>query len=100
MRPVRTHFDGGNYLFVKRILNLTIEQLCLPLPCLADKVSLPNTFSDVNEYYKGFEDLIVEDARASLDASRDKNDGEVLRLFVHESYRPSLNRGNPAPILF
>lgn len=63
-----THFDDGNFIFVKRVLNWTFAQLEQPLPVLAKIEPLDICFNSREEYFESFLELILEEARATLQA--------------------------------
>ena len=66
-----THFDGGVFQFRKIVLNWEFEDLEKPLSLLRDMTPLSKCFSEYSEfnrvqYYYNFKDLILEEARATL----------------------------------
>ena len=61
----KQHFEEGIYVFNKRVLNWTFEQIDQPMPA-HKKMILPNHYSSPDEYYRSFENLIFEEARAIL----------------------------------
>jgi len=97
------HFDEGVFVFTKKILGLTFEQLKTPLPKLHAVSSLPSTFNSSAEYYRSFLDLIFEEARATLQGGIEENvagRGEPSFKLVLQNYKSSKNRENPASMVF
>ena len=61
------YFQQGTYIFTKKVLNWTFEQLAATLPRLP-REPLPIQFSSLSEYYNSFLKLILEETRAILQA--------------------------------
>jgi hypothetical protein len=70
--PSRDHFDSGIFVFNKRVLSWTFEQIAVKLPGLAKKGAIPKRFASREDYYASFEELIFEEARAILQAGLDE----------------------------
>ena len=97
------HFEGGTFTFVKRILNLTFEQLAEPMVGLHRKAPLPSHFQSATEYYEGFLELILEEARASLQAGIEANatnENTPFELMLQLNYKSPKNPQNPASLSF
>ncbi|MGZ3633579.1 MAG: AAA domain-containing protein, partial [Parachlamydiaceae bacterium] len=60
-------FNEGIYVFNKRVLNWTFEKIDQPMPSY-EKSPLQDRYSNRYNYYKSFENLIFEEARAILQA--------------------------------
>ena len=58
-------FESPIYAFTKIVLNWTFEQIELPMPSYK-KTPLPDSYNHRSTYYKSFEPLIFEEARAIL----------------------------------
>ncbi len=58
-------FESPIYVFTKIVLNWTFEQIELPMPSYK-KTPLPDSYNHRSTYYKSFEPLIFEEARAIL----------------------------------
>lgn len=96
------HFDDGTFVFTKRILNLTFEQIAQPSLRLKYTSPLPSNFNSAEQYYAGFLELIFEEARASLQAgieAIDSAENKAFELFF-QRYKPPKNPESPAPIFF
>jgi hypothetical protein len=96
------HFDDGAFVFVKRILNLTFEQLAEPLVSLKRVSALPTIFYEANQYYNSFLELILEEARASLQAGIESNNTDENKIFELrlQDYKPPKKPENPSPMIF
>ncbi len=97
------HFEGGTFTFVKRILNLSFEQLARPLISSHSKTPLPIHFHSTAEYHESFLELILEEARASLQAgieAKISNENALFQFVLQADYKPPKNYQNPAPLIF
>lgn len=96
------HFDEGSYVFAKKVLSWTFEQIQLPLSELMHTPNLPTIYSAYGsqQYFQGFLNLILEEARATLHAGLESLDkAEVVQLkFVKDKL--SKNADNPSVITF
>ncbi len=93
--------EDRTYIFNKRVLNWTFEQLSQPNPRLKNEV-LPDQYSNRMDYYQGFEELLFEEARAQL-----QNGLELAKLrkeyeyhFSLSQYKPARNPGNTTELKF
>jgi superfamily I DNA and/or RNA helicase len=94
------HFKDGPFVFVKRILNLTFEQLKKPLGGLKEKQPLSAKFSSVETYYESFLDLILEEARAELQVGIEKEANESkFEIFLLKN-KMAKKAENPSVITF
>jgi len=61
----KQQFEEGVYVFNKRILNWTFEFIEQPMPAY-QRIPIEDTYNDRHKYYRSFENLIFEEARAIL----------------------------------
>jgi hypothetical protein len=96
------HFDGGVFAFNKRVLSWNIEQLVNPLPSITFYSPLPAKFDWSRGYYSGFLELILEEARASLQAGievLEKSKVESLSLSLLKT-KQAKKPQNPSTLVF
>ncbi len=97
----KQNYDQGIYVFNKRVLNWTFEQIALPNPSLT-KVALPDRYSSRIEQYKSFEELLIEEARAILQNGLELTNLEKEHAFrfLLSKFKPAKNPANPTEMKF
>jgi dsRNA-specific ribonuclease len=94
------HYENGDYIFRKEVLNWPLSKLESPLPSLQYTKPLPEKESSAtrNEYYEKFHVLIKEEARASLQQGYEDyklGRAEYLTL-VSKKFKQAKNEKNPS----
>lgn len=97
-RQANKHFNEGNFIFTKIILSWNVSQLKMPSWILRDTTPLPFGFLNRENYYKRFEPLILEEARAVLHAGRQMNTRSYEGKFISSKFSNKFD--NPCQIRF
>ena len=100
--PHKDRFEDGIFVFTKKILSWNLEKVKNPNFHLNSRMPLPKDFIHEEEYFDGFTDLILEEARAILHKgieSIEKIQPPAIRIELVE-YKFGKNPQNPFQIYF
>lgn len=98
----KDHFEEGVFVFTKKILNWNLTQVKTPHFNLTRRKPLTDGFHHENEYFDGFTDLILEEARAVLDkgiALKEESQSAAVHVELVR-YKFGKNPENPSPLYF